>query len=73
MKRGETYYKISCLDKKFFSLREAKMYVWYNYTSSDILSLDGSSILKYANGEAVTETPIIVRNEEYCFGKTINL
>lgn len=72
MKR-DTYYKITGLEEKFFSLREAKMHLWYNYTRTNISELSGSSILKYVDGEAVTETPIIVRNDGYCFCKTVRL
>ena len=73
MKRTDVYYKISCLDKKFFSLREAKMHVCLNFTDGQLPLLEGESILKYVNGEPVTETPIIVRNDGYCFCKTVKL
>lgn len=69
------YYQISDEEQVFFSLRDAKHHIYIAYTSDERAKLlNGSSIVKYINGDAVTETPIYVDScGKYKFGKTVRL
>ena len=73
MKR--VYYQIEGEDGQFFTLRDAKSHVFLAYTKEErIKYLKGCSIFKLVDGEAVSETKIIVDNAgNYGFSKTIKL
>lgn len=64
-----TYYKITGIERKFFSLKDAKVFIWFNYSDENRGQLDGQSIVKYINGEPITETEIIVRGNKYAYSK----
>lgn len=68
-----TYYKITGIDKVFSSLNDAKIHIWFDYTDEERKILDGESIVKYINGEPVTEKRIKFKGERYGFGRTKRL
>lgn len=63
------YYEIIGIDKKFFSLRDAKNYIFFNFDEESRNCLDGRSIVKYMNGEPMTEVQIIIRGNKYAYSK----
>lgn len=70
----KTYYQIDGDNNQFRSLRSAKHHIWIAYTQKERLKyLNGSSIVKVVNDEAVTMTPIFVTADGYSFGKTVRL
>lgn len=65
------YYTIDGDNNVWRTLRDAKHHVWIAYTQKERLKyLSGSYIVKYINDVAVTETPIVVNENGYTFGKT---
>lgn len=73
MKSADTYYKISCFEKKFFSMGEAKKYIHTHCAPGNLFSLEGASIMKYVNEKPFSEKKITVREDGYIFSRTIKL
>ena len=68
-------YRIEGEEQEFFTLKDAKFHIYIAYTDDErVKMLNGSSIVKYINGEPKTETSIIVDGAgKYKFGKTKKL
>lgn len=68
------YYKIDGVNDIFHSLRHAKHHIWVAFTQRErVKYLTGCSICKISDERIVTETPILVTNYGYSFGKTKRL
>lgn len=68
------YYQIDGDNNAFKTLRNAKHHVWLAFTQSErVKYLTNCSIYKIVGERIVTETPILVTNDGYSFGKTKRL